>query len=71
MLVFSANLSEIYFTNRRDRYILVENSPQLADFVDSLIEAVGSCSFVLNMRGTTSPAEKCDVHPFEGFILVN
>ncbi|VDK71556.1 unnamed protein product [Litomosoides sigmodontis] len=61
-----ANLSEIYFTNRRDRYILVENSPQLADFVNSLIEAVGSCSFVLNMQGTTSPAEKCDVHPFKG-----
>ncbi|CAG9539882.1 unnamed protein product [Cercopithifilaria johnstoni] len=61
-----ANLSNIYFTNRRDRYILVENCPQLANFVDSLVEAVGSCSFMLNMRGTTSLAEKCDVHPFKG-----
>uniref|UniRef100_A0A0R3RSW5 CDP-diacylglycerol--glycerol-3-phosphate 3-phosphatidyltransferase n=1 Tax=Elaeophora elaphi TaxID=1147741 RepID=A0A0R3RSW5_9BILA len=61
-----ANLSDIYFTNRRDRYILVENCPQLANFVDSLVEAVGSCSFMLNMRGTTSLAEKCHVHPFKG-----
>ncbi|KAL3985196.1 hypothetical protein ACH3XW_37620 [Acanthocheilonema viteae] len=61
-----ANLSHIYFTNRRDRYILIENCPQLADFVDSLVEAVGSCSFMLNVRGITSLAEKCDVHPFKG-----
>ncbi|VDO34631.1 unnamed protein product [Onchocerca flexuosa] len=66
-----ANLSSIYFTNRVDRYILIEHCPQLADFVDSLVEAVGSCSFMLNTRGTISLAKRCDVHPFKGFILIN
>ncbi|OZC10720.1 hypothetical protein X798_02142 [Onchocerca flexuosa] len=63
-----ANLSSIYFTNRVDRYILIEHCPQLADFVDSLVEAVGSCSFMLNTRGTISLAKRCDVHPFKGSL---
>uniref|UniRef100_A0AAF5PUM6 CDP-diacylglycerol--glycerol-3-phosphate 3-phosphatidyltransferase n=1 Tax=Wuchereria bancrofti TaxID=6293 RepID=A0AAF5PUM6_WUCBA len=61
-----ANLSGIYFTNRLDRYILIENCPQLANFIDSLVEAVGSCSFMLNRQGITSLANKCDIHPFKG-----
>uniref|UniRef100_A0A1I7VSY1 CDP-diacylglycerol--glycerol-3-phosphate 3-phosphatidyltransferase n=1 Tax=Loa loa TaxID=7209 RepID=A0A1I7VSY1_LOALO len=60
-----ANLSEIYFTNRLDRYILIENCRKLADFVDSLVEAVGSCSFMLNVRGTISLSKSCDIHPFK------
>ncbi|VDK63351.1 unnamed protein product, partial [Onchocerca ochengi] len=63
-----ANLSSIYFTNRVDRYILIENCPELADFVDSLVESVGSCSFMLNMRGTISLAKRCDIHPFKGSL---
>uniref|UniRef100_A0A915PNA5 CDP-diacylglycerol--glycerol-3-phosphate 3-phosphatidyltransferase n=1 Tax=Setaria digitata TaxID=48799 RepID=A0A915PNA5_9BILA len=63
-----ANLSKIYFTNRQDRYILIENCVQLADFVDSLVKAVGSCSFMLNMRGSTNLAKRCDVHPFKGCL---
>ncbi|VIO98050.1 Phospholipase D. Active site motif family protein [Brugia malayi] len=61
-----ANLSDIYFTNRLDRYIVIENCPQLANFIDSLVEAVGSCSFMLNTQGTTSLAKRCDIHPFKG-----
>ncbi|MCP9262494.1 CDP-diacylglycerol--glycerol-3-phosphate 3-phosphatidyltransferase, mitochondrial [Dirofilaria immitis] len=57
MMVTSANLSSIYFTNRLDRYILIENCLQLANFVDSLVEAIGSCSFILNMQGTISLAK--------------
>ncbi|KAM3717735.1 CDP-diacylglycerol--glycerol-3-phosphate 3-phosphatidyltransferase [Dirofilaria immitis] len=63
-----ANLSSIYFTNRLDRYILIENCLQLANFVDSLVEAIGSCSFILNMQGTISLAKRCDIHPFKGSL---
>lgn len=66
VVFFRANLSETYFTNRQDRYILIENCPQLANFFDALVEAVGSCSFMLNMRGTTRLANGCSVHPYNG-----
>lgn len=42
-----ANLSEIYFTNRQDRYLLVRRTPQLADYFCTLVRAVGDGSFQL------------------------
>ncbi len=40
MILSGANLSDTYFTNRQDRYILFKRSPALADFFASLMNAL-------------------------------
>ncbi|CAD5224458.1 unnamed protein product [Bursaphelenchus okinawaensis] len=64
IIISGANLSDTYFTNRQDRYVVIENSPELVDFFVTLFEAVSSCSFQLKSDGSLEP--KCDVHPFKG-----
>ncbi|GMT10651.1 hypothetical protein PFISCL1PPCAC_1948 [Pristionchus fissidentatus] len=66
LLISGANLSDSYFTDRQDRYVLIENSKQLADFFCSIISAVGSHSFELDGEGKTKPHIECDHHPFQG-----
>jgi len=50
----SANLSHDYFTNRADRYIAFEHHAPLANFFDSLVNAVGSYSFRATASDTTT-----------------
>lgn len=47
VVLSGANLSRDYFTNRRDRYLLVENHKEVADYLHSLVHAVGQFSFKL------------------------
>ncbi|VDN07829.1 unnamed protein product [Thelazia callipaeda] len=68
VIITGANLSKTYFTDRQDRYILIENCPKLANFVHLFVEAIGSSSFKLNVQGTITLAEKCFVHPFKGSL---
>ncbi len=62
----SANLSETYFTNRQDRYVLVEDCKELADYYTEIISAVASCSFQLNSSGSLTLPQQCRVNPVEG-----
>lgn len=57
-MFFSANLSNDYFTNRQDRYFLIEDCKELCDFYDELVRRVGEFSFVLQSDGTVSSAIK-------------
>ncbi|CAB3396742.1 unnamed protein product [Caenorhabditis bovis] len=66
IIISGANLSDSYFTNRQDRYIIFENSPEITNFFCDIVQAVGSSSFVLNEDGTIDIHEKCDVHPYLG-----
>ncbi|CAI4222607.1 unnamed protein product [Auanema sp. JU1783] len=66
VLISGANLSDSYFTNRQDRYILFKNSPELADFFVKIIEVVGKSSFTLQSNGDTELSYDCTVHPFQG-----
>ncbi|TKR86475.1 hypothetical protein L596_011063 [Steinernema carpocapsae] len=66
VLISGANLSETYFTDRQDRYVLVRNNRVLADFFQELVAAVSSCSFKLQSDGSLKVHEKCGFHPFEG-----
>lgn len=66
MFFCSANLSESYFTNRQDRYIIFRNCPALADYFHRLILAVSSVSFVVDGDNNYDMHEDCDVHPFRG-----
>ncbi|KAG8225288.1 hypothetical protein J437_LFUL001902 [Ladona fulva] len=47
LLISGANLSNDYFTNRQDRYMLIEDCPHLADFYDGLVSCVSSCSHIV------------------------
>jgi CDP-diacylglycerol--glycerol-3-phosphate 3-phosphatidyltransferase len=40
-----ALLLQDYFTNRQDRYVVVENCPKLADYFDQLTQHISEFSF--------------------------
>lgn len=63
---FRANLSESYFTNRQDRYILVEDCDSLADFFDRLVGAISSCSFAVKSDGSIHYDSDSVEHPYNG-----
>lgn len=50
ILLTGANLSESYFTNRTDRYILVENEPELADRLTEFLQLLGKSDFSRKYR---------------------
>lgn len=53
---FSANLSNDYFTNRQDRYFMIEDCKELCDFYSELVEKVGEFSFRLMPDGSAVPS---------------
>lgn len=63
-IIFSgANLSNDYFTNRQDRYIMIEDK-KLADFYDNLISVVQSISFQLQKDGSFN-LDKDALNPYK------
>lgn len=44
IVLSGANLSRDYFTNRRDRYLLIEGHEDIANYLDSLVHLVGQFS---------------------------
>lgn len=56
VIVSGANLSHDYFTNRQDRYIVI-NDKQLSDFYTELIERVQEFSLLVSADG------ECCLHP--------
>lgn len=60
VVLSGANLSRDYFTNRQDRYLLVENHKDIADYLCSLTHVVGQFSFKLESmpHGPGSDAEQ-------------
>uniref|UniRef100_A0A914V7U8 CDP-diacylglycerol--glycerol-3-phosphate 3-phosphatidyltransferase n=1 Tax=Plectus sambesii TaxID=2011161 RepID=A0A914V7U8_9BILA len=66
LLISGANLSESYFTNRQDRYVVINDCPLLADFYANIVEAVARSCFTLEKGGKTVLHEQCHVHPYLG-----
>uniref|UniRef100_A0AC34PW21 CDP-diacylglycerol--glycerol-3-phosphate 3-phosphatidyltransferase n=1 Tax=Panagrolaimus sp. JU765 TaxID=591449 RepID=A0AC34PW21_9BILA len=66
VIISGANLSDSYFVNRQDRYVMIENNPDLVRFFTNVFEAVASSSFQLRSDGTLELHSECDFHPFEG-----
>lgn len=60
-----ANLSDSYFTNRQDRYVLLENCGEVADFFSDLVGAVGDVSLQLQTDNSVSMMYGM-VHPYRG-----
>ena len=65
---FRCNLSESYFTNRQDRYILIRDCPELANFFHDIVDAVSSFSFELDVTDHLHKPPDIE-HPFEGKYL--
>lgn len=65
-LFFRANLSNDYFVNRQDRYILLKNCSKLCDFFEELIDIISEFSFKVNKNGTVEYINVQFHHPFDG-----
>ncbi|XP_034427181.1 CDP-diacylglycerol--glycerol-3-phosphate 3-phosphatidyltransferase, mitochondrial [Hippoglossus hippoglossus] len=65
IIISGANLSDSYFTNRQDRYVLLENCREVADFFSDLVEAVGDVSLQLQPDDSVNMLEGM-VHPYKG-----
>nr|CAG4640991.1 EOG090X08SX [Eulimnadia texana] len=65
LLISGANLSNDYFTNRQDRYVLIEDCGRLADFYDKLVNAVCDFSLKLNAEDQLRLSSSSSLHPYE------
>uniref|UniRef100_A0A9L0TR16 CDP-diacylglycerol--glycerol-3-phosphate 3-phosphatidyltransferase n=1 Tax=Equus caballus TaxID=9796 RepID=A0A9L0TR16_HORSE len=65
VILSGANLSDSYFTNRQDRYVFLQDCPEVADFFTELVGAVGDVSLQLRGDDTVQVAEGM-VHPYKG-----
>uniref|UniRef100_A0A671X889 CDP-diacylglycerol--glycerol-3-phosphate 3-phosphatidyltransferase n=1 Tax=Sparus aurata TaxID=8175 RepID=A0A671X889_SPAAU len=65
IIISGANLSDSYFTNRQDRYVLLENCREVADFFSDLVDAVGDVSLQLQPDDSVNMLEGM-VHPYKG-----
>eukprot|EP00088_Acartia_fossae_P038693 TRINITY_DN4013_c0_g1_i10.p1 TRINITY_DN4013_c0_g1~~TRINITY_DN4013_c0_g1_i10.p1 ORF type:complete len:470 (+),score=63.70 TRINITY_DN4013_c0_g1_i10:43-1452(+) len=67
LIISGANLSNDYFTNRQDRYVLIENCEKLADFYDNLVTRISQFSLEMDKAQEFSiDNSKLKSHPFEG-----
>ncbi|XP_060109176.1 CDP-diacylglycerol--glycerol-3-phosphate 3-phosphatidyltransferase, mitochondrial isoform X1 [Heteronotia binoei] len=65
VILSGANLSDSYFTNRQDRYVFLQDSPEIADFFTELVDAVGDVSLQLQPDNTVKVMDGM-VHPYQG-----
>ncbi|XP_030376035.1 CDP-diacylglycerol--glycerol-3-phosphate 3-phosphatidyltransferase, mitochondrial [Scaptodrosophila lebanonensis] len=65
VLISGANLSNDYFTNRQDRYILIEDKP-LADFYAQFIERVQEFSLAVGKDAVEGLHRNWQILPYEG-----
>ncbi|CAG2057561.1 unnamed protein product [Timema podura] len=66
IIISGANLSKDYFTNRQDRYVLIEDCKPLADFYDALVSRVCDFSLQLDKANQVQLHESWDIHPYKG-----
>lgn len=62
---YRANLSNDYFTNRQDRYVLIEDCGPLADFYDDLVSRVSEFSLQLVKGGKVQLHPSWKWHPYK------
>ncbi|XP_036324539.1 CDP-diacylglycerol--glycerol-3-phosphate 3-phosphatidyltransferase, mitochondrial [Rhagoletis pomonella] len=65
VLISGANLSNDYFTNRQDRYILIEDK-QIADFYAQLVARVQEFSLAVNQNAQEELHRYGKILPYEG-----
>ncbi|XP_078081809.1 CDP-diacylglycerol--glycerol-3-phosphate 3-phosphatidyltransferase, mitochondrial isoform X1 [Mustelus asterias] len=65
VIISGANLSDSYFMNRQDRYVLLRDCHEIADFFDELVNAVSDVSLQLQ-QNDTADVKPGMIHPFTG-----
>ncbi|KAL3875758.1 hypothetical protein ACJMK2_033676 [Sinanodonta woodiana] len=65
VIISGANLSDSYFTNRQDRYVLFNKCPELADYFTQLVQTVSLFSLHLQQDNTLTLTSGWEIHPFE------
>uniref|UniRef100_A0A914MGA8 CDP-diacylglycerol--glycerol-3-phosphate 3-phosphatidyltransferase n=1 Tax=Meloidogyne incognita TaxID=6306 RepID=A0A914MGA8_MELIC len=66
IIISGANLSDQYFDNRQDRYMVVEDCPRLADFFHSISTIMSKHSMQLDKFGKLNFFGSASIHPFTG-----
>jgi len=51
LVISGANLSKDYFTERQDRYVIIEDCPALADYYEGLVDTVDTFSLGMDREG--------------------
>nr|XP_025039395.1 CDP-diacylglycerol--glycerol-3-phosphate 3-phosphatidyltransferase, mitochondrial isoform X1 [Pelodiscus sinensis] len=65
VILSGANLSDSYFADRQDRYVFLQDSPEIAEFFTQLVDAIGDVSLQLQQDDTVQMMEGM-VHPYQG-----
>ena len=70
---FPLFLSQDYFTNRQDRYVIIEGCPKLADYYENLSKEISEFSFKVDFRPNEKEKIKFSLsdrwtggHPYKG-----
>ncbi|XP_061182445.1 CDP-diacylglycerol--glycerol-3-phosphate 3-phosphatidyltransferase, mitochondrial-like [Saccostrea echinata] len=66
LVMSGANLSDNYFTNRQDRYVLFNDCPEMCDFFTGLVKTVSTFSLSLEADNSTRLHHNWEIHPYEG-----
>ncbi|KAJ8870696.1 hypothetical protein PR048_029721 [Dryococelus australis] len=64
LIISGANLSHDYFSNRQDRYVVVEDCPALADFYHGLVATTCDFSLRLDEHDAEHLSEGWVFHPY-------
>uniref|UniRef100_A0A0B7A5S7 CDP-diacylglycerol--glycerol-3-phosphate 3-phosphatidyltransferase n=1 Tax=Arion vulgaris TaxID=1028688 RepID=A0A0B7A5S7_9EUPU len=65
-IISGANLSNDYFTNRQDRYLLFNNCCKLANFFSDFVKTIMSFSLRLAPDNSLHLAPDWKIHPYKG-----
>ena len=68
LIISGANLSQDYFTNRQDRYVLIENCKDLADYYEDLLDQISKFSFEMNTKGKFSSSSSFENLSLKNFV---
>ncbi|GFY64376.1 CDP-diacylglycerol--glycerol-3-phosphate 3-phosphatidyltransferase, mitochondrial [Trichonephila inaurata madagascariensis] len=66
LILSGANLSDQYFYNRQDRYIVFYDCKELCDYFDHVVKTISSMSFLLMPNNTVILHPEWNVHPSDG-----
>ncbi len=65
MIISGANLSDWYFVDRQDRYMLIKNQTNLTNYFCDLINTVNQFSYELNVNNQLALHHQCKYDPIK------
>ncbi|XP_037286599.2 phosphatidylglycerophosphate synthase 1 isoform X3 [Rhipicephalus microplus] len=65
LILSGANLSDQYFRNRQDRYVVFRNCPHLSDYFSRVVQTISSFSLQLQGDDSVSVHPGFNIHPFQ------